>query len=173
MGGWGASVYGDPCRECGFVWAMAPTEVRGTVADLPVTYTTLLAGSSGGERHPELGWSVAEYVCHVADNLRIWAERLVGIATGGPPSVGGYDETALALARNYPSIPLTAALWSLGRSVEDWLEAVDRSNPSGIVLVHPERGGQTLFEVMASNVHDAVHHRWDIERSVRPGSPDR
>jgi hypothetical protein len=109
----------------------------------------------------------------VADNLAIWAERLAGIAAGGPLLVGGYDEMALAMARNYPSIPLPAALWSLGRSVEDWLGAVGMSRTRGIVLVHPERGGQTLAEVMGSNAHDAVHHRWDIERSLDPGRAGR
>lgn len=136
------------------------------VAGLPPSYVALLATATGVERHPDLGWSVAEYVCHVADNLRIWAERLMGIAGGGPPLVGGYDETALADARNYPSIPLAAALWSLDRSVADWLEAVDRSDSSGEVLIHPDRGGQTLAEVVVSNAHDGVHHRWDIERSL-------
>ena len=29
--------------------------------------------------------SVAEYVCHVGDNLRIWAERLMGVVEGAPP----------------------------------------------------------------------------------------
>ena len=135
------------------------------VAGLPPSYVALLATATGAERHPDLTWSVAEYVCHVADNLRIWAERLMGIAGGGPPLVGGYDETALADARNYPSIPLAAALWSLDRSVADWLEAVDRSDSSGVVLIHPDRGGQTLAEVVVSNAHDGVHHRWDIERS--------
>jgi hypothetical protein len=138
------------------------------VADLPTTFAALLAGATGDERHPDLAWSVTEYVCHVADNLRIWAERLVGIAGGGRPLVAGYDEMALAEARNYPSIPLPAALWSLARSVEDWLATVDRSDAAGVVMVHPERGRLTLAEVMTSNAHDAVHHRWDIERSLMP-----
>ncbi len=166
MSSWGASVYGDPCRECGFAWATTPTDTRQVVAGLPSTYGAVLADATGDERHPGLAWSVAEYVCHVADNLRIWAERLIGIAAGGPRLVGGYDETALSVARNYPSIPLQAALWSLGRSVDDWLMAVDRSDPMAALLIHPERGPQTLSEVMASNAHDAVHHRWDIERSL-------
>ncbi len=136
------------------------------VAGLPSTYGVVLADVSGDERHPELAWSVAEYVCHVADNLRIWAERLIGITAGGPRLVGGYDEAALAVARNYSSIPLPAALWSLGCSVDEWLLAVERSDATVALLVHPERGAQTLAEVMASNAHDALHHRWDIERSL-------
>jgi len=34
------------------------------------------------------------------------------------------------------------------------------------VLVHPERGEQTVLDVVGSNAHDAYHHRWDIERSL-------
>ncbi len=166
MGSWGATVYGQPCRGCGFDWATTSDEARALVAGLPPSYVALLGPATGWERHPDLAWTVAEYVCHVADNLRIWAERLMGVARGGPARVGGYDETALAQARNYPSIPLAAALWSLGRSVTDWLDAVDRADSTGVVLIHPDRGGQTLAEVMASNAHDGVHHRWDIERSL-------
>jgi hypothetical protein len=141
-------------------------DARATVAGVPAVYLRLLAGATGRERHHDLAWSVGEYVCHVADNLRIWAERLVGVAGGGPSRIGAYDENQLASARNYPSISLPAALWSLERSVEDWQGAVDRSDASGIVLVHPERGGQTLTDVAVSNAHDAEHHRWDIERSL-------
>lgn len=166
MDSWGPTVYGQPCRGCGYQWTSTPTDARGTVAALPTTYAVLLATATGAERHPDLAWSVGEYVCHVADNLRIWAERLMGVDGGGPLPVGGYDEMALGQARNYPSIPLPAALWSLGRAVDDWLDAVDLSGTTGVVLVHPERGGQTLAEVMASNAHDAEHHRWDIERSL-------
>ena len=166
MGSWGATVYGQPCSQCAFSWDTAPADARSMVAGLPAAYTALLAGATGRERHPDLDWTVAEYVCHVADNLHVWAERLMGIAGGGPPLVGGHDEMALAEARNYPSIPLPAALWSLGRSVPGWLDAVDRSATTGVVLVHPERGGMTRAEVMVANAHDAEHHRWDIERSL-------
>lgn len=166
MVSWGVTVYGHPCRQCGFRWDTSVAEARGTVADLPTAYAVVLDGARGDERHPDLAWSVAGYVCHVGDNLRIWAERLMGVVGGGPLQVGGYDEMALARARNYPNIPLPAALWSLRRSVDEWLLAVDRSEPTGVVLIHPERGAQTLAEVAASNAHDAEHHRWDIERSL-------
>jgi hypothetical protein len=166
MNQWGTSVYGDPCHQCGFRWTGTLAEARATVAGIPAAYVRLLAGATGRERHHDLGWSAGEYVCHVADNLRIWAERLMGVAEGGPTRVGGYEENELARARDYPSISLPAALWSLGRSVEDWQRAVDRSDTAGIVLVHPERGAQTLVEVALSNAHDAVHHGWDIERSL-------
>jgi hypothetical protein len=137
------------------------------VADLPPTYAEVLGAATGAERQPDLAWSVAEYTCHVADNLRIWAERLMGVAGGGPLLVGAYDEMALATARDYRSIPLPGALWSLSRSVGDWLDAVDGSGGSGVALVHPDRGDMSLADVTLSNAHDGVHHRWDIARILR------
>ena len=168
---WGTTTYGEPCRGCGFSWAVEVEEATTVVGDLPGAYGALLDGATGRERHPELTWSVSAYVCHVGDNLRIWAERLAGISTGADPRVGGYDESALALARQYGAIPLPAALWSLGRAVDDWVEAVGRSPRSGPVLVHPERGEQTLAEVVVSNAHDAFHHGWDIARTLEATGP--
>jgi hypothetical protein len=168
---WGTSVYGNPCRGCGFSWATGVDDALSLVSNLPGTYARVLAGASGHERHPELTWSVSAYVCHVGDNLRIWAERLAGIAAGGPPEVGGYDERVLADARNYERIPLPAALWSLSRCVPDWLDEVGRSPRTGIVLIHPERGGQSRTDVILSNAHDAFHHQWDIRRSLHFGDP--
>ena len=166
MGDWGPSTYGDPCRECGYAWGISVDDAITMVMDLPVTYRGLLEEATGYERHPDLGWSVTEYIAHVADNLRIWAERLGGVAGGARPEVGAYNENELADARNYEAIPLPSALWSLSRSVDDWKEAVGLSSRAGTVLVHPERGEQSLSDVVHSNAHDAFHHRWDIERTL-------
>ncbi len=136
------------------------------VADVPGMYSRTLVGATGTERHPDLSWSVSGYVSHVADNLRIWAERLAGIAAGASPEVGGYDEVELARVRGYDRIPLEAALWSLSRSVAGWQYAVRQTQRTGVVLVHPERGTQLLSDVVLTNAHDAFHHHWDIERSL-------
>jgi hypothetical protein len=172
MSEWGPSVYGEPCEACGFSWKMTVGDAVVLVAEVPATYGRTLIGAIGTERHPDLEWSVSAYVSHVADNLRIWAERLAGIAAGAPPQVAGYDENALARARDYPRIPLQAALWSLSRSVAGWQVAVGQTRHTGIVLVHPERGGQSLSDVVLSNAHDSFHHRWDIERSLRSEPED-
>jgi len=113
------------------------------------------------------GQPCAAYVSHVGDNLRIWTERLRGVALGAPRRVGSYDENELARARNYDTIPLQAALWSLQLSVAEWLKAVDGMPGSGTVLLHPERGPMDLREVVVSNIHDVQHHRYDIERTLR------
>jgi len=160
---WGSSNYGNPCRECGFDWATNLDESVALVSRLPDTIRELVSGSTGKERHPDLGWSVGAYVCHVGDNLRIWAERLVGVLESGVTEVHGYDENELAQARHYDGIPLEAAQWSLGRAVNDWCDAVGRSPRIGSVMVHPERGALTLADVAVSNAHDGFHHCWDIK----------
>ncbi|MGO8869934.1 MAG: hypothetical protein ACLQPH_00765 [Acidimicrobiales bacterium] len=171
MNAWGASTYGEPCRECGFGWSIPTDEAVSMVAGLPGTYRSTLAGATGRERIPGLDWSVGAYVCHVGDNLRIWAERLMGVVAGERPEVGAYDEAALAAARRYEQIPLGSSLWSLDRSVDDWRDAVGWSRRAGTVLVHPDRGPLTLAEVVTSTTHDAFHHGWDISRIL--GHPAR
>jgi hypothetical protein len=163
---WGTATYGQPCAGCGFWWHRSLDDAVRVVAAVPDSYARILAGATGDECHPNLAWSVSAYVCHVGDNLRIWAERLAGLARGAPATVSGYDEGALGRARGYGTIPLPSALWSLGRSVADWLEVVGRARRSAPVLIHPERGPQSLDDVARSNAHDAFHHRWDIRRSL-------
>lgn len=166
MNRWGPSVYGDPCRECEFAWLTPAPEAIRLVANLPGSFGGLLEGRAGSERHADLDWSVNGYLLHVADNLRIWAERLMGVLGGPPLLVGNYDENKVAEARNYREIPLQAAMWSLTRSVDDWLGAVEAAPASGVVMVHPARGELELSDVVLSNAHDALHHRWDIERAL-------
>lgn len=166
MNEWGRARYGDPCRECGYDWTISQDATIALVTGLPASYAMMLAGSTGSERHPDLAWSVTAYVCHVADNLRIGAERLAGVARGASPRVAAYDENLLADARRYDEMALQAALWSLERAVIDWLDAVEQAKAKQVLLVHPERGELTVSDAVCFTAHDAFHHRWDIERSL-------
>jgi len=82
MSEWGRAVYGDPCRECGYDWSISQEDAASLIAAIPARYADLLQTRNSMQRHPELGWSAGAYVCHVGDSLRIWAERLTGIALG-------------------------------------------------------------------------------------------
>jgi hypothetical protein len=166
MSDWAKERYGDPCRECGFRWSLTDDEAAAIVAETPARYGQLLEGHDPSMRHPGLGWSARGYVCHVTDNLRIWAERMVGAARGGRTHVGGYDNDLLATARRYESVSIRGALWSLGHAAEEWSEAFGMARDAHVVFVHQERGEQTILDVARTNAHDAVHHGWDIERTV-------
>jgi hypothetical protein len=170
-GDWGPATYGEPCRACGFSWVLSLDDALAQMAEVPTALAGLLSGATGRERHPDLAWSATAYVCHVGDNLRIWSERLMGIALGAPPEVAGYDENELARARRYEGIALEAALWSLRVAVDQWMAAVTRVRPDDPVLLHPVRGRQTLLEVAQSNVHDARHHQWDVATILRSAGP--
>jgi hypothetical protein len=163
---WGPATYGQPCRDCAFDWSLTLDETVGLMSELAAAYDHVLADATGAEHHPDVAWPVAAYVSHVADNLHIWTERLMGVALGASPAVGGYDENELAQARNYAMIPLEAALWSLGLSVKEWLEAVDGSRPLGTLMIHPDRGEMDRLDVVTSNTHDAHHHLWDVQRAL-------
>jgi hypothetical protein len=163
---WHREQYGNPCRECGFDWSISFGDTLSLAESLPERYDYLLIGRDGSERHPDLIWSACEYTCHVVDNFRIWGERLAGAALGSMALIAPYDSDLLAAARAYASVPLVGALWALGRAQSDWRAAVDLADESGVVLHHPSRGEQAVEEVARGNVHDAVHHLWDIERSL-------
>ncbi|HTU36971.1 MAG TPA: hypothetical protein VMF35_03080 [Acidimicrobiales bacterium] len=100
----------------------------------------------------------------MTDNTSIWAERLIAVARGADPHVVPYDPDLLADARRYNDVALEGALWSFRVAVEQWLGAVDEAGAAGVVLSHSERGDMELTDVVASNAHDAFHHRWDVTR---------
>jgi hypothetical protein len=80
--------------------------------------------------------------------------------------VSSYDESALARARAYETISLPGVLWTLRRWTRDWLEVVDLAAPD-LTMIHPERGVIRLDDLIRTNAHDALHHEWDIERSLK------
>lgn len=162
---WGAELYGDPCAGCGYVWTLTPREAVRLLDGLPARFRELLSECTGDERHPDLAWGPVAYVCHVADNLRTWAEGLAAAARlSGEVDVPGYDPDLLAEARRYHRISPEAALWSLERAVAAWTDAVTTALDRGVVLHHAARGIQRAEDVARNNPHDAYHHVWDIER---------
>lgn len=126
-----------------------------------------LKPSDARAKHPDLAWNVSAYVAHLSDNLRIWAERLAGLALGADRLVAGYDGDLLGEARRYPQLDLRVVLWGLERAVDDWHNAVVIASRSGRTLLHSERGELTVDDVVHSNSHDVTHHEWDIARSLQ------
>jgi len=162
----GSELYGDPCRECGFRWSTPVPEAIKLVEGAPKRLKRTVAGTSGRDKRSELSWSVVAYIAHVGDNLRIWAERLAGIALGASPEVAAYDDNLLAVARSYGDLSVEGALWALSSDVDTWKHAVVLALDKKVVVYHPDRGDQTVPEVVLGNVHDVVHHEWDIARSL-------
>jgi hypothetical protein len=167
MDKWGASLYGNPCRECGFTWEAGQAGSISMMRDMPDTVEKLVANATGREKLSDLGWNVSGYIAHMTDNTRIWAERLLAVARGADPHVIPYDPDLLAEARHYNEVALRGAIWSFRIAVEDWLTVVEEAVPAGVVMLHSVRGAMDLSDVLASNAHDASHHLWDLTRILR------
>lgn len=166
MSTWGRATYGHPCRDCGYAWPDELDVMIDVVRQTPVEMRNVLAESDGTDRNPALAWDARSYVCHIVENLRIWAERLAA-ATGVPiQPIGTYDADLLATARNYSTVPLRGALWSLDDAVDTWIQAVEAARHSDAALSHPERGTLRVIDVASTNAHDAYHHVFDVQRSV-------
>ena len=163
---WWVMEYGEPCRECGFEWAMSPEAAIAAVEALPDQFATQLADRSGEELGPGATWSAKAYVFHVADNLRIFAERLEGVAAGGSTAIAPYDENQLAAARDYEAMSLPSALWSLRTAAAVWVQASRAALIRPTLYQHPERGELTAAEIVRGPAHDALHHFWDVTRAV-------
>lgn len=163
---WWVETFGDPCRSCGYKWTIAEPVAVARVATAPARYAELLGSATGGERHPGLAWSVKAYVFHVADNLRIWAERLGVACVGGGASVVAYDDNLLAQARAYEQMTLAGALWALEESVGCWTRSISAASQVQVQLDHPQRGILSVSDVIRSNCHDVDHHEWDVRRSL-------
>jgi hypothetical protein len=164
---WWRAEYGDPCRECGFDLSTAPERVIVDVEALPVRFDALLVDRTGGELAPGASWSAKAYVFHVADNLRIFAERLEGVFAGAPTTLAAYDQDRLASARDYESMSLQSAQWSLHGAVAVWASASRAALARPTTYVHAERGPLVPAEIVRAPGHDAIHHCWDVTRAVR------
>jgi hypothetical protein len=163
MSTWGAAYYGDPCRECGFDWTIDVHDAIVFIERLPIEAARHTTGADGSRRRPGGGWTIGEYVSHMADNLRNWAERVQAARLSGKNEVAGYDPDELAIARRYDALPLEAALWSLSNSCRAWTAVLRPALTEGVVLIHEDRGTQTAQDVARNNSHDTWHHLWDID----------
>lgn len=163
---WWVEEYGDPCRECGFDWSQSAAAAIEQAEAVPGQFAAMLDGRAGDERFPHATWSAKAYVFHVADNLRIFAERLEGVAAGGSAALASYDQDELAAARRYEEMSVESALWSVRTAAAAWATASRHALAQQTEFLHEERGTLTAAEVARGPAHDAVHHGWDVARAT-------
>jgi hypothetical protein len=170
---WWVAQYGDPCRECGFDWAQSPESAIALAEGVPGRFAALLDGRAGDEVFPGATWSAKAYVFHVADNFRIFAERLEGVAAGGSTALASYDQDELAAARRYEQMSVESALWSVRNAATVWASAARYALSQDTAFLHEERGRLTAAEATRGPAHDALHHCLDVARATgaatRPG----
>lgn len=163
---WGPAAYGDPCRDCGYRWDLTPEAAIALVREAPGRFTALVEGAEGAERHPDLGWTVAGYVQHVADNLLGWGAGLAAALAGWDGEYVSAAPDDVAAVKRYDAVPLPAALWALGQAARAWSEVAPAAVDAAVVLHHSRRGTLDATTVVGAVAHDAHHHAWDVERSL-------
>lgn len=161
---WGPALFGQPCRECGFDWSLSPSEAVAAIADAPAEVARRIRKARGDERRASGGWSVSEYVSHVSDNLRNWAERVQAARLAGVPDAVGYDPDELARVRGYAALPVEVAVWSLQVSCDVWVPVMRAALHEKVVLDHATRGQQRAEDIARNNGHDLLHHLWDLDQ---------
>jgi hypothetical protein len=156
------AAYGDPCRGCGYEWSLEPTACTEVVRNAPARFRALLVRQEGQKGCAGLYWNAAAYVVHVADVLRIWADRVAAAALGSSDPIVPYDEGRLGDIRGYAGLPLAGCLWSLQRAAGDWQAAESLAQSVGVTLDHPEQGRLSLDEVRQIMAHEIEHHAADV-----------
>jgi hypothetical protein len=156
------ATYGDPCRGCGYDWSLEPEAGRQIVNEAPARLRVLLADRTGREGCADLQWNAGAYVVHLADVLRIWADRVADAALGSSDPIVPHDEGELGEVRGYRRLPLVGGLWALERAVGDWIAAEQLADLSGATLNHPEQGSLRVDEVRRIMAHEIEHHTNDL-----------
>ena len=153
------------CEECGF------DSSRHAVADLPalIRESTWLFGaalrqSDHAVRPSPSTWSTLEYVAHVRDVHRVFAERLRLMLAQDAPTFANWDQDQSAEADDYAS---------QDRDVLD-VELVEAAAEvagiyAGIQAAQLDRLGRrsdgnefTIESLGRYHLHDVVHHLHDI-----------
>ena len=162
MNDWLRARYGDPCRGCGFDWSASEGACASIVNGSPARLAALLSGCTGSEHAPDLEWNAGSYVAHLADTVRIWAERVAAAALDASARVTPYDERSLGDRRGYQTLPLRGSSWAHERAVGDWRASVVLSGPD-TRLLHPHQGPMSTLDVARIVAHESRHHEGDVE----------
>jgi hypothetical protein len=143
----------EACGERGFDWDMPYDEAVATVRDAAELVQQACGGVPSHEHAGDLRWSPCEYTWHLADAIRIAAERLWMTIHVPAARLVCFDEVGLAAARHYDELPPAAALWSLTRAVADFEAAAHGA---------PPQPAEPALAVARRVAHEVWHHRGDM-----------
>jgi hypothetical protein len=130
----------------------------------PETLAALLVGVSQAQARAARGgdenWSVIEVLCHLRDAEEISLQRMQAMRDQENPAITGYDQEALAHARNYRDADLRSALKDFTAFRERYTAALSALKPESWERTgqHNEIGQITIFaHTIHHAAHDAIH----------------
>ncbi len=144
---WGAQLFGDPCRDCGFDWSITAPLALAFIEQMPLRDrpSPCNAPATSGLPPPP---GVFQGTCAtLPTTLEFWPSGLQGTFRSNDREISGHDPDDLATARRYESIPLSSALWSLEISCNAWVETLKSALNQQVELRHSFRGLQRAEDI--------------------------
>ncbi len=119
-------------------------------------------GSEAGE------WSVRMVIGHIADAEIAFTHRMRRIAAEERPQFAVWDENQFIAREMYHGdliIEVLEAIKGVRIWTASWLSTLLEKD-FGRIGIHPERGEQTLQDVLVYNVWHLEHHAWYLHRKL-------
>ncbi len=160
------------CAECGFDWECSRAQAAALVTAGPDEAARILAALPDPARRDGETWSASMYAWHLADVLRIGAERLLTLACDPGRGITCWDENALAQVRRYQWLSPDVGLIVLRSAAREWADAAAAA-PDRASVRHPGFGDLGAADLIRRNAHEMHHHLMDLRRAGQPepGTP--
>jgi alpha-glucosidase len=168
-----AWITAERCDVCGFTWdEVDDAEVADRLAQAAGGISRVLrGGSSSLSAHADTAtWSPLEYAAHVRDVLLNLRERIIlGAVEDNPvpkPMFGQARITMGMYAADRPDVLATEVELAAGLLARTLATLTAEQLDRPIFYGWPREATRTLRWVGAQALHEAEHHRADIERSA-------
>jgi hypothetical protein len=147
----------ERCEACGFDPAAMTFEQAVTfVEDAPDAWVAVMPTAVSTQP-----WSPVAYLWHVVDVLRFGAERFWSLTLDPTAPLPPWDADEVAAARSYGEQSVAVGIQCLRAAANVWAGAA-LSCPPDVLAPHAELGSVGRDDFVVRNVHEVVHHLWDV-----------
>ena len=158
----------EPCPECGYDAHEVDRESLGDLIRDNAAQWVLALADPGAARRPDPStWSPLEYGCHVRDVHRIFSARLASMIEQDSPRYANWDQDVTALEDCYSEqdpVTVAAELVEAAESIADQYEAVGDAAAWQRTGIRSDGSEFTVDSLGRYQLHDLVHHVWDVSR---------
>jgi len=162
----------NQCDECGFDWETPLIEEIRVIGRFPDRVSRLAEGAGDKlyERPAPETWSPNEYVWHLVDSFRVFAEWLHMTRTLDHPIHTTFDADQMAELRSYADRPAETGIWALHHAIALFIQEAAIAEPERQVTYKGWREDVTAGEVIGFAAHEVVHHTLDLARALGKGT---